>query len=231
MLLAYLDETYSARTGIFRVGVLLVDEGSVIPMTTALDDLSEWAFSAHGTPWSAEFHGSELTSGTGHWSALKAKVQERLDLFEDALTLIAANAFGFVAHGVLAARLNGRSPYSLSLEYALEMVQRAAGSAGELALVIADEVDHSSYHRSALRHFQRSSTGGWQPTKLRNIIDTIHFAPSDSSRQLQATDLVLYAYQRHVSHSGPPTRASVAAERHFNVIAPLIREAKVWRPT
>ena len=82
-------------------------------------------------------------------------------------------------------------PHSVVLMHLLERLDDYAAGEDELVLVIADEVDRADEYRRNLWVFQRASTTGYRSRQLKSILDTIHFAPSNASRLVQAADLIL----------------------------------------
>ena len=101
-------------------------------------------------------------------------------------------------------------PHSVVLSHLLERIDELAASEDELALIIADEVDQAD-PTSKSWMFQRYSTTGYRARQLTRIIDTLHFAPSTSSRLAQAADLVAFMHQsasrpmrtRTIGHAEP----------------------------
>jgi Protein of unknown function (DUF3800) len=116
------------------------------------------------------------------------------------------------------------------LQHLLERIDEYAEGQGQPALVIADEIAEAKEYRRDLWMYQRSSTPGWRARKLTNIVDTIHFAPSSSSRLVQAADLIAYLHGRMTCGGDRDDRAIRANNALWARIAPRVHHCDWWRP-
>jgi hypothetical protein len=62
------------------------------------------------------------------------------------------------------------------------------------------------------------------------VIDTIHFAPSTSSRLLQAADLIAYLWHRMDSRVDQDERAIKANTGLWNLVQGKVSHAWTWHP-
>jgi hypothetical protein len=120
-------------------------------------------------------------------------------------------------------------PHSVTLSHLIERVDECAKQAGELALLIADEVDGQNDYRRELWGYQRFWTPGYRARKITAIVDTIHFAPSSASRLLQAADLIAYMARRRI-HVETDERARKANVGIWARIQPRIWHDECWWP-
>lgn len=114
--------------------------------------------------------------------------------------------------------------------YVTERVNEHARSRGELALLIADEVDHRDEHRRNLWVAQRTGTWGYKAQTIEHIVDTLHFAPSHSTRLLQAADLATFLYRRRTAHNETDPRAEREWARLYRILEPAIARQRLWPP-
>jgi len=231
--LAYLDESKTARA--YYITALVVADTDCVGLGRALDEVVEWASDTYGrVSERAELHAVDLAGGRGDWARWRAPIYipARVAVYERAVAAIA----GFdVRAYIRGADIDthhqryavGTDIHGTVLPWVLERVQNDAAYRDDLVLAIADEHQLRERYRGAMREFQRSGTSGWKPEVLDRIADTLHFAPSHSSRLLQAADLVSYAHtqtkRRHVD-----SRAEAAYARIWGVLAPVIKEASCW---
>ena len=166
MLLAYLDESYTADH--YWIAALVAPEQDVLPLTTALDDVVARAAAAYrGVSEKAELHGHRLFHGSDDWSPLKEMPRARIAIYNDAFEAIGDSGAHIIIRGVDRKRLAARyvypnHPHVVVLEHLLERINEKAAALGELSLVIADEVDQADNHRRNLWYAQRYATSGYR---------------------------------------------------------------------
>lgn len=156
-------------------------------------------------------------------------------MYSDAFQAVADHCQAIILRGVHSSGLRQRyaapdPPHSIVLLHLLERVDDYAKAGGKHALVIADEVGEQARHRSELAMYRRSGTWGYRARKLTQIVDTLHFAPSDASRLVQAIDLVAFLYRRMESHTEPVEKARRANERLWARIEPKVQHRLCWYP-
>jgi hypothetical protein len=237
MILAYLDESYSPKWPAYWMGAVVCPEHVVDPLTRDLDEVVRVASDKHGLELDAyaELHGQPLFHGRKEWSGLSGKPRARIGVYHDALAAIASYDVRLVLRGVHTARLAARyakpwHPHRAVLQFALEDIDCIAEECGELALVIADEIDTAMEHRRSLWAYQRSSTAGHRARQLTRIVDTLHFAPSSASRLVQAADVVAFLHGRMHSGLDQDGRAISANRELWSILSDRIYNAECWYP-
>ncbi len=85
-------------------------------------------------------------------------------------------------------------------------------------------------YRRALWYSQRFATSGYRARKLTRIVDTLHFAPSQSSRLVQAADLIAYMHARVAARVDKDPRALRANAVLWNRIAGNVTHSHCWHP-
>jgi hypothetical protein len=232
VLLAYVDESFSEDW--YYMAALLCEGAGVQAITADLDAVVGKAVAAYGVPDNAELHGYELFQGKGWWTGTPPRA--RINVYGQAFKAVASHGQAVIRRGVKTARLKDRygddaaQPHSVVLRHLLERINEYARARGEQVLVIADEVGEQSRHRSDLDLYRQRGTGGYRAQKLDRIIDTLHFAPSNASRMIQAIDLITFLYRRMEQHQETDPRAHRANEALAGLIQPLIVHSHCWHP-
>lgn len=234
MLLAYVDESYTRDT--YWMAALVCTESVVIPLERALDVVVDKVCSQYRSiPARAELHGYPLFHGEGDWTALSSVPRVRIGTYNDAFAAIATSGARIITRGVDRKRLEARytapdHPHAVVLQHLLERIDELAEEMGELALVIADEVDQADSYRRSLWMFQRFSTGGYRSRQLTRIVDTLHFVPSKASRLVQGADLIAFMQRRIAAGVEMDERARRANENLWHRIRPCIHHSWCWKP-
>ncbi len=234
MLLAYVDESYT--TAQYYVAALVVPGTSVPSLTAALDNVVWKATIDHGGVHpTTELHGNSLVGGKDGWKPLAQKIRARVGVYMNAVSVIADHDVVVIVRGVDIVGLRRRythpdPPHSVALTHLIERVDEYAEAQGELALMIADEVSGQDAHRRSLWEYQRTATWGYRSRRITRVIDTIHFAPSSSSRLVQAADLIAYLYRRKAAHGETDPRAAKAFADLWDRISPRVHHAMCWYP-
>jgi hypothetical protein len=235
VLLTYVDESYTKER--YFIAALLVPDTQASSLARALDRIVEEACYTYGQIDSrAELHGYDLVSGKGDWLRLAPQIRVRIGIYNKALQAIADHDVSVIIRSVDIPRLDRRyasghdHPHSIVLTHLLERIDECAGAKGELALVIADEVNDQDDYRRDLWDYQRSGTWGYRSSKLTRIVDTIHFAPSRASRLVQAADLIAYMARRIRTHVETDERAKRANTALWARLQPKIYHEWCWYP-
>nr|WP_246400891.1 DUF3800 domain-containing protein [Jiangella mangrovi] len=229
--MAYVDESFSRDW--YYMAALLCDGAGAKAIGQALDGVVEKAIKDHGVPADAELHGYELFQGEGWWKDLPPRA--RIGVYNDAFSVIGEHARAIILRGLDSAGLRDRypqpdPPHSLVLMALLERIDEYSRAAGEHALVIADEVGEQAKHRSDLASYRKSGTWGYRAAKITQIVDTLHFAPSNASRLVQAIDLVVFLYRRIETHVEPNEKARRANANLWARIEPKVAHRRCWYP-
>lgn len=235
MLLAYLDESDSPKR--YFVAGVLVPDTEARSLTAALNGVVEEASYEHGRiASSAELHGHEIVNATKAWKRLKPDIAARIEVYNNALQAIADHNVTIIIRSVDKVRLDKRypdghdHPHSVVLTHLIERVDEYAERVGQNALLIADEVAGQDSYRRDLWQYQRSATWGYRQRQITRVIDTLHFAPSHSSRLVQAADLVAFLARRIATHTETDPRAKQEYATMWKRIEPKIWHQHCWVP-
>lgn len=233
MLLAYLDESYDKSR--YWMAAVVCPDDQALSLATALDGVVGKAAMSYSVGSQAELHGYDLFHGKGDWAPIAGMARARIGVYGEALDVIAAHDVRIYIRGVSIPHLERRyvyadHPHSVVLSHLIERIDEHADAVGEYALLIADEVDGVDEHRRNLWHFQRYSTGGWRARQICRVVDTIHFAPSNASRLLQAADIVAFLNYRIASRADTDARAIKANDTLWARIDPRVRHRWCWVP-
>ena len=228
----YVDESFDDQE--FWVTGLIVPEGQAIALESALDAVVQKTADAYEVSPRAELHGNDLMHGKKDWRALNGMFRARFKVFLDALEAIAAisgiQAFARGLDREAHARryTNPHPPRDLLIGYLAQRCHRLLSEAETLALFV-DESPKQSDIRALVRRFKLIGTGSkYSGYPLKNILDTVYFAPSHESRLLQAADLVSYAHFR--ARMTPETSRSYAAGQQAWEIVKSLCQCHFWTP-
>jgi len=190
MLLAYLDESYTADR--YFIAALVVPDDQARPLTAALNKIVEdLSWDVTGVRSDTELHAYDLVNGKGDWSPLKKELRRRIGVYNDVIQAAADHDITVLRRGVdvpgLAQRYGAQTnpqgfAHTVVLTHLTERIDELAAARGLNALMIADEVDGQADYRSSLAHYQQHETWGYRARKIERVVDTIHFAPSHASR-------------------------------------------------
>ena len=235
MLLTYLDESYTKER--YFIAALLVPEGEARSLTAALDKVVTDAMWDHGNVHSsAELHGYDIVSGKADWAGLALKVRARIGVYNKAIQAIADHDVKVIIRSVDIVGLGRRhpsghdDPHAVVMTHLIERIDEYATRVDELALLIADEVDGQDTYRRDLWGYQRSATWGYRARQITRVVDTVHFAPSTSSRLVQAADLIAYLARRLAAHVETDARAKQANGALWARIQPKVIHDGCWWP-
>ncbi len=234
MLLAYMDESYDKKK--YWIAAIVCPDAEVRPLTVALDDVvRDSARAFPGISAVGELHDQAIFHGKDDWSLLADKPRARIGVYRKALTDIADHDVRIVVRGVDCLGLTERysapdSPHAVVLMHLLERIDEHATNPENNVIVIADEVPEANAYRRNLWDFQRNTTSGYRGHQLTRIIDTIHFAPSTSSRLLQAADLVAFLHFRINTGADRDPRAIKANRDLWNLVTHKVVHSRMWSP-
>lgn len=236
MLLAYVDESYS-RDHYYLAALLCPDHQALSP-SAALDEVittaaSQWA----GISADAELHGYDIFQGVQDWESLQKMPRARIGIYHQALAAIARHDVRVIIEGIRpASKLHSRDPHSVLMGWILERIDEYAYRTNDLALVIADEPgqrDQQGQCRADLGYYRSAGTGGWKSRKITRVVDTLHFAPSESSRLVQASDLAAFLFHRIATKSATEDPRAVRANQRLWALladAGIVLNVHVWQP-
>lgn len=237
MLLAYLDESYSAD--FYSIGAVVADPEAWEEIEHGLAEVVAYAAATYGTDPAAELHGHELMGGSGGWKALRGKHREAADVYLRAVRVLRASSASILFRGVDVVRLNARYkypalPHGVVLGHLLERIDDEAARRGaphDSVIVLCDQVGTQIEHRREFSMFRAGGTPGYRPSQLRHLSEPLNFVDSSAVLGVQAADLVTYLYRRR---EVVPVERHRAAQRTMNqlwhTMSPLIRHRWVWLP-
>ena len=234
MLLTYLDESYTTER--YLIAALMVPDAQARSLTAALDKVVEDAAWDYPVSTEAELHAHDIFAGKGDWQRMAKMIRARIGVYDKAFQAIADHDVTVIIRSVNIPGLDRRypsghdHPHSVVLTHLIERVDEYAAYVGERALVIADEVSGQDDYRRDLWRYQRSRTWGYRAHQINNVVDTIHFAPSSSSRLVQAADLVAFLARRIEAHVETDQRAKRANDALWARIEPRIHHQWCWWP-
>jgi hypothetical protein len=233
VLLCYLDE--SASNDHYFIAALIVPEVAAAPLTAALDAVVADAARSYGVPADTELHGHEIFQARGPWEPFAKEPRIRIGVYNHAFQAIGDHDVRLILRGMNVKRQRERytqpdKPHSVVLAHVLERVDEYAARQGELALVIADEVEGQNDYRRDLWSFQRKATWGYRSRQLTRIVDTMHFVPSHHSRLVQGADLVAFLHRRRSTHVENDERAKRANEALWERVNSRVEHDHTWWP-
>jgi hypothetical protein len=214
---------------------LVCPSAGVLELQRALDKVVSDA-ARFGVSAPAELHGHALVQGKDDWTPMAQMVRARIGIYEATLGAInAVEGVQLLQCGVDRGRLNARyvrpwHPHRVTLGNILQRLDDCARLLGEPVLTIADEVGEHDVHRAHVWSYQHVGTASHFHDKLTWIADTLHFAPSNRSRLLQAADMVSYLHFRWRRTAIADPRATKVNDDLWARIEPLVRLRHFWTP-
>ena len=218
------------------LAALLVPENEANSLTAALNGVVIDAAMDHGkVRSSAELHGYDIVSSKHDWAGLEKEIRVRIGVYNKAMQAIADHDVKVIVRSVDIVGLKDRylhpdHPHSVTLTHLIERVDEYAASVNELAIMIADEVAGQDGYRRDLWQYQQSGTKGYRRRQITRVVDTIHFAPSTSSRLVQAADLIAYMAKRMATSTTTDPKARRANEALWARIEPRVWHNGCWWP-
>lgn len=230
MLLCYVDESFGDT--FYSFAGLLVDGSAAVGLHARLDAAVRKASMKWGVPAAAEIHAYEVFHGKGQWSPMASAPRARVAVFHDVVDAFNAVECTVLFRAVHRARLRERQarrnypethpPEQVCFTHLLQRVQHVAERDQTHALVIVDQRDDMERHRELFGLYRAVGTPGWyKTTAVDRIVDTIHFAPSDRSRLLQAADVLAFLYHRTISVTERDPRSAAAMTHLWSKVRAL----------
>lgn len=236
MLFCYLDEADDMTN--YYVTALLIQDSDIKRLQLSLDEVMNYAELRYLIPRESEIHGYSIVQGEHSWKILKSNMGARKDILIKAMKAISNFDVGVYIRGVPLIRYRSQYGNNLvdlhrtALIWTLERVQNYVASIDSEVLLISDEFRQGHNElREAINYYQTHPTYGYKGVILNRVIDTIHFAPSKSSRLLQAADLISYVHHR--SRRFYSNKELTDFHRGLWQILTeknLVKEASVWQP-
>jgi len=235
VLVAYIDESFDRER--YRIAALVVSEARMRVLSDALDDVVERAAAAYGVSPRAELHGHELFHGKGGWASMARTPRARIAVYRDALRASARFSEAVFVQGVGRRGFRdagyperGYHEHTSALSFLMAHLDKYAASQTEVMMVVADECDVEQLAQDDLWKAQRSGGWGYDPRVISQIVDTVHFVPSKSSRLVQAVDMIAFLNRRIHDARETDRRAAAANAALWNEIAQKVALDDLWLP-
>lgn len=202
---------------------LLSDGENQAAVEAALKELLQQAMWDDACTWDGELHGTEIFHQSKDWA--KCTIPRAVQVFDDALALLAQHDLEIIARGTNLARFRSRygpaaDPYTWNFSNLMERLNERLRAREDYGLVIAD--DQSQYKRflqAYLANAHRVGTGGYRSSKLERILDTAHFVDSRLSPMTQLVDLVTFVLRRRATRRQEhDARVEVMMSRWYGLI-------------
>jgi hypothetical protein len=237
VLYAFVDESERDESFYF-LGALICTQAQIDALTSALDGVI--ALYAHEnselTP-ATEFHASAMMRASDPpWRRTPMRV--RFALFHQALNEIEKSGARMYIEGIdIASQLSRGYPNptparELAFSHLFERINDCARDAGTQVQVFADDHHTAETSRSNFTRYQRIGTYGYRSSLLESIEPDIRFISSDTSRPLQAADLVTYLYNRRMTIVDSDRRAAEKKILMWRSIEPALLyprgRARIW---
>ncbi|MYT68311.1 MULTISPECIES: DUF3800 domain-containing protein [unclassified Streptomyces] len=230
--LVYIDETGSVGKGahkqkLLTLAAVLVHEDQVQPLAEKFREVARKHLGE--VPAEFELHGNEIWNGSGPWSSLDPT--ELIAVYEDAIAVLDDLDVGVSCSSIHKERLHSRyggdadeNAYLLALQFLLEKID--SGYRGNKILIADEQKEHQLRAIKMVADLQDWGGGQVSGTKLKSVIDSMHFVSSHASPGVQLADLVAYALQRHWNRWDSHPKAKEAIGRITDVIHLHMR---TWR--
>ena len=198
MKLIYLDE--AGNTGKkadpnqphHLLAAILVDAVQVRSVEADMRNLADKYF-GHSKVGGVEFHGYEIHGGKGAFKDVST--EKRIAVMMDIINLIKINEIqiGWVSIDKIKTP-STKHPHEHAFLFMVERLQDILKAEGDLGLIIADEnKDIEQRLIENLDKYKNASTDwGYRPTKIENIIDSVHFVQSKNNWLIQIADITAY---------------------------------------
>lgn len=172
------------------LAAIIVDAEKVRKVESDVRALSDKHFNTNGRIGKIEFHGYEIRSGKGPFKGMRP--ENRIEIMQEIITIIKNNnlSLGYVIIDKMKNKTN-KHPHELAFLFMVERVQDYLAVNNCLGLLIADENDDVEQRliENLDRYKTVSTSWGWRPTKIDNIIDSVHFVASKNNWLIQLADI------------------------------------------
>lgn len=244
MWFAYMDE--AGNTGrnlndsnqpIHLILTVALDESKVMGLHQHVRDVAARHLRKASRRANFEFHGRALFAGSGDFSGIAPA--KRIEIYDELLQAIGMSDAKIVIRGIYKPGLARRyvdpyHPHDIALMFTIESIERMAREHGCRVLLVADEA--REIEDAALRdlaNYQAVGTAwGWNTEQIDHIIDTIHFARSETNPAIQVADCATFiaARQRKIDRGEVASNTAVTDlwSRH---IEPHLWRDSVWFPS
>jgi len=195
----------------YWVGGISVPIEAISETESRINDVAQEVFGTTELTSETEFHSKLIYSGRGQFRGKKP--EQRMDLLVRLVDILAETAqIKRVYAEIVTSRLKGpqKRPAEIAFAFFCERVQMLLGPMKQATLLIGDHDDEQI--KAMIRDFSRYRATGtfWNyGIKIRNIVDTVHFARSHHSRMIQLADVYMF----YVTHMYSNSRKGWMADR------------------
>lgn len=230
MLIIYFDEVkYELNRSPFQwLGGLIVNGETIWNLEKKVSDLAELIFQDRNLTKENEFHFHDIIQGKSNFKGISIEV--RLDVIKKLIDILEEHEQSILRVFV---RLIPANMYGQSIEqiaekafvYFVEKVEKILKQNKLPGILIGDKENDriSSQFANNLASFRNNKTPYYYGIKINNLIDTVHFTSSHSSRMLQLADI--YISLNHLKSSQDNSKY-IRKE-----IAEYIKDKKIMIPT
>jgi Protein of unknown function (DUF3800) len=212
MYVTYFDEVKAdPRQGqnSYWVGGITVPMEAIEETEGRVNELAKQVFGSTELTPDTEFHCKLLYAGRGPFKGRKP--EERIDIFVSLVDiLVESEVIKRVFAEIVTARLMGsqKKPNEIAFAFFCERVQMLVSP--QTTILIGDQDDEQV--KAMIRDFSRYRADGtfWDyGIKIKNVVDTVHFARSHHSRMIQLADVYMF----YVTHMYSKSRQGWMAEK------------------
>lgn len=233
MLLCFVDE--SNQGDFFGFAGLIADETATRNITLGLNKVVAQLAVDYGIAPTTELHAHPIFHSKEAWKGVP--VRACVGAFHKVFDVILAEDVVILLRWVHETRLLARQasnnypvnfpPEQVCFQHILQRAQQVALKQQTYALMIADDRSDRERHRDRFATYQTQGTPGvYMQTTLDRLLDTVHFAPSDRSRMLQAVDMLAFVYRRVRTVTESDPRAAREMQRLWDK---LLGSGKVFQ--
>jgi Protein of unknown function (DUF3800) len=195
----------------YWVGGISVPMEAIAEAEGRVNELAEEVFGSTELTPETEFHCKLLYSGRGPFRGMRP--EERMQIFVRLIDILAESAvIKRVFAEIVTSRLKDsqKEPHEIAFAFFCERVQMLVGPLKQTTILIGDQDDEQV--KAMIRDFSRyrANRTFWDyGIKIKNIVDTVHFAHSHHSRMIQLAD----AYMFYVTHMYSKSRKGWMADK------------------
>jgi hypothetical protein len=212
MYVTYFDEVKAdTRQGqnSYWVGGIAVPMDAIAEVEGRVNEIAEQVFGSTELTPDTEFHCKHLYRGHGPFKGRNA--EDRIEILVSLVDILAESAvIKRVFAQIVTSRLKGsqKKPHEIAFAFFCERVQMLVGP--QTTILIGDQDDEQV--KAMIRDFSRFRANGtfWDyGIKIKNVVDTVHFARSHHSRMIQLADVYMF----YVTHMYSNSRRGWMAEK------------------
>ena len=195
MFVTYFDEVKADPANgqdSYWVGGIAVPMEAIAEVEGQINEIAKIVFGSTELTPHTEFHCKLLYGGKGPFKGMKP--DDRMEIFVSLIDILAESAvIKRVFAEVVTSRLKAsqKKPHEIAFAFFCERVQMLVSP--KTTILIGDQDDQQV--KTMIREFSRyrSNRTFWDyGIKIKNIVDTVHFARSHHSRMIQLADVYMF---------------------------------------